>query len=296
MSFKEYNNKSCLSVMIDDSTKEYIDVPLPEPFDTYESNMDITKLGKVHKKGQNGTIVYKFSYENIKTLQTVCIEQSLTPSLYNITREIYNRFKQTFDTFESETKYAVKVIVSPTYRDMISGLKEASINNEIYKSVEAYNMQDIVCKPYFCSPYWDGTKWLFIIITEFAKGKTLKEMFVILKQTKEALAEQIEDTIHKFWWMGYSHNNLKKTNIIYDKKNKSIKFVGLSKCSIMSTAKLECFRSNLEELEDKTNFLEQYQLVFREESITLQQLSTKFENIEQSAISTDDFVISAKFF
>ena len=296
MSFKEYNKKSCLSVVLDDLTKEYIDVPLPEPFDTYDSNMDITKLGKVHKKGKNGTVVYRYSYENVKELETDCIEQIFTSSKYNITHKIYKDFKQSFDAFTNDTEYAVKVIVSPTYRDLISGLKEASINNEIYRLAETMGFENIICKPYFCSPYWDGTKWLFVIITEFAKGKTLKEMFVIRKQTKETLKTKLEDIIHQLWWLGYSHNNLKKSNIIYDKNGNSMKLVGLRKCSTMSTIQVECFRTNLQDLEDRTNFLEQYQLVFREESITMQQLSAKFENIEESTISTDDFVISTKFF
>jgi len=296
MSFKEYNNKFSLSVMLDDLTKEYIDVPLPEPFDTYDNTINITKLGKFHKKGKNGTVVYQYSYDNVKELETVCIEQIFTASKYNITDSIYKNFKQSFDIFTNNTEYAVKVIVAPTYRDMISGLKEASINNEIYRLAETMGFENIICKPYFCSPYWDGTKWLFVIITEFATGKTLKEMFVIRKQTKQTLTTKLEDIIHQLWWLGYSHNNLKKSNIIYDKKSNSMKLVGLRKCSTMSTIKVECFRTNVQDLEDKTNFLEQYQMVFREESITQQQLSSKFENIDETEISTDDFVISTKFF
>jgi serine/threonine protein kinase len=278
---------------------ECFDVPLPEPFEDYDVFSNTLKLGKIHKKGENGTIAYKYTYENISELYDTSLTQVHTPKTHKITDYIGKHFTRTYDSFSPDINYLVKAIVAPTYRDMVTGLKEATINHEIYISVNHCDSISVVCKPYFCMPYWDGKKWLFLIATEFAEGKNLSQYWYLVSRfsaTKRIIKDLVDKSVHTLWWLGFSHNNLKKTNIIYDKKLNTVKLIGLSKSVVMPHNKVMCFRNNM--VNFVTSFQEQYELVFREESINLTSLTYKYgkKDTDNETIKTDDFILSANFF
>jgi len=286
---EEYYCAFGLSKVLKDVDTGCYDVKLPEPFENDVKCVDLLKHGKVYKKGKNGTVVYKYTYDNMKTLYEECLTQTFAKKKYNITSYIDKHFNKTFNSLKTETKYALKAIIAPTYRDMVYGLKEISIQDEIYTNILNIGCETMIYKPYFCMPYWDGEKWFFLIATEFAKGIRLSDMIgpKIFCSMKKTVQTKVDEALHTLWWCGYSHNNLSKDHIIYNKKNNTIKFVGLSNCVIMPYNKVECFRTNLNNSE--TSFEEQFELVFKEDSMRLASFAETFGR-------TDDFVISSKIF
>lgn len=275
---------------------ECFDEKLPEPFECDIKCKNLLSLGKIHKKGDNNNVLYKFTYDNIKILFEAGLEQKMMKKVYNITSYIDTNFTQIFDNMTDNTKYAVKAILAPTYRDMIRGLKEAYINQEMYIGVQNVNCSLMICKPFFCMPYWNGEKWFFLIATEFAKGTRLSEMMTIklFSSVKETVRKTVNDAINTLWWCGYSHTNISKKHIIYNKKDNTVKFVGLSHCVAIPYKLVECFRHNLTNCE--TSFEEQFEIVFREESLRLSALADTFGKNFQEETEASDFIISTQVF
>lgn len=286
---EEYYCAFGLNKVLKDVDTGCYDVKLPEPFENDIECSDLLQLGRVYKKGKNGTVVYKYTYDNIKTLYEECLIQTFAKKKYNITAYIDTHFHKMFDTLTPGTKYALKAKLAPTYRDMVYGLKEISIQDEIYTNTQNIDCETIISKPYFCIPYWDGKKWFFLIATEFAKGVRLSDMLSpkIFSSVKRSLQTKVDEAKHTLWWCGYSHNNLNNKHIIYNKKDNTMKIVGLSNCVIMPYNKVECFRCNLNNSE--TSFEEQFELVFREDSVRLASFAKTFGKKDDFVISTNSF-------
>jgi RIO-like serine/threonine protein kinase len=264
---------------------EIMDIPLPQPFDVDDSiHFSFSSLGKLHKKSSNGNKVYKYSYESINKLYKVCTLQTLEPKTYKITKLIDIKFKKSFNALLPETKYAVKVIKAETYRSMVSGLKEMCIMNEIYARSD-----DLVSKPFFSTPFWNGTSWVYVIVSEFIQGKTINDVRVsnifTSKTQREEIKNAIVATIYQLWWNGYSHNNLTRENIIYNSKTNSVKLVGLSNCVALPEKDVSTFQNNI--LNHDVSIVREYQNTFKKQSIL-------YGNIDESR--TDDNLISAYYF
>lgn len=206
--------------IINDAT--CFDVALPE---SSNIGLDASKMGKVHTKGNNGTIIYKYNFAEASALYEMGLEQCFTP------KSSHRQYTRTFNALNQDSKYAVKVMLAPTYHHVVSAMKEAEMNDDIFNAAKSEAQRKIVCKPYFCMHIWDGKKWVFIIVTEFAKGKTLKSMqsWGLFNRKKVDYEDDIEIAINRLWWMGFTHN-LERENIIYDTKTKSVKIIGLSHC------------------------------------------------------------------
>lgn len=281
------NNYNAYGFSIE-NLKVILDIPLPEPFDNSENySFRFSSLGKLHKTSTNGNKIYKYNYNAAKQLKDICSFQVYETKTYKITDFVEKQLTTTFNTLSTDVSYAVKVIKSETYRLMVSGYKEACMNNEIYET-----LKDCISKPFFCTPFWNGNSWVYLIVTEFIEGKTIDEMKIsnifTSKQRKQEINDNIVGTIYSLWWNGYSHNNLTKDNIIYNKKTDKITLVGLSKSVAMPIDDVFKFRTNVENYD--VSFTSEYQNTFKQKSISLVN-STGNTNIE-----TDDFQISAYFF
>lgn len=268
-----------------ENMNEIMDVPLPQPFDDRESiPFTFSSLGKLHKRSPNGNKVYEYSYESINKLYEICLLQTLETKTYKITKFIDIKFKKSFNTLVSGTKYAVKVVKAETYRSMVSGLKEASVHNDIYISSD-----DLVSKPFFSTPFWNGKSWVYVIVSEFIEGKPINDVRVMNIFTSKAQKEEIKNTIvstvYQLWWNGYSHNNLMQENIIYNSITKSVKFVGLSDCVALSQKDVSTFQRNI--VNHDVSLIREYQNTFKKQSIL-------YGNIDESR--TDDNLISAYYF
>jgi hypothetical protein len=269
--------------------KTILDIPLPKPFDEDDiASFSFSSLGDIHKRTPTGNKVYKYRYDSINQLKEICTLQSLETKTYKITKFIDINFRKEFNKLIPETTYAVKVIKAETYRSMISGLKEVCMNNEIFTASE-----DLVSKPFFSTPFWNGEAWVYVIVSEFIKGKTIKDVRALSiftsKKQKEEIKNTIASTIHQLWWNGYSHNNLTKDNIIYDRKTKSAKLVGLRNCVALPFEEVTRFQNNISSY--GVSMMREYQNTFKKQSIILAGLSGNTEKIE-----TDDRVITAYYF
>jgi hypothetical protein len=265
---------------------EILDIPLPQPFDDEESTtFSFSSLGKLHKKSPNGNKLYKYDYNSINELYDVCKLQTLKEKTYKISKYIDIKFKSLFNTLEPGKKYAVKVIKADTIRSMVAGLKEASVINEIFTLSD-----DLVSKPFFCSPFWKGNSWVYVIVTEFLEGNTINDIRVMniftSKKQKEEIKNTIVSTVYQLWWNGYSHNNLLQENIIYNSKTKSVKFVGLSNCVAIPFEYVSLFQTNISNCD--ITMMREYQNTFKKQSILLAGNTTD--------IQTDDMAISAYYF
>lgn len=264
---------------------EILDIPLP-PFEGIESDsFSFSSLGKLHKKSPNGNRIYKYTYESVNKLKEICTLQTHDTKTYKITRFIDMHFKKAFDILVPGITYAVKVSPADTYRGMVAGLKDVSLNSEIFAMSE-----DIVSKPFFSAPLWNGKSWVYVIVSEFLHGKTINDLRVMnvftSKQQKEEIKNTIVSTIYQLWWHGYSHNNLTKENIIYDSKTNSVRLVGLSNCIALPFENVARFQRNISNYD--VSMLREYQNTFKKHNILLAGNATDFQ--------TDDMAISAYYF
>jgi hypothetical protein len=277
----------------------FIDIPLPQPFESFDGSCkwNVFKFRRSFKKGNNGTMVYRYTSKDLKRLLSVCQDQLYSKKVYKITGYIDFHFSTIFNKIECGKQYAVKVIPSPTYRDMVACMKEAVMNNELYITYNKFGFNNIICKPYFCNPFWNGKKWLFLIITELAEGNVLNSLRSLFysQGQKEKIQKLIDIEISKLWWLGYSHNNLNKDHIIYNKKTDSLKLVGLSQSIGLPQNIIDCFRSNIDNF--NTSFTEQYDLVFKQHLLNLIRLSSVYgRKVDvDSSIRPDDVAMCEYF-
>lgn len=265
---------------------EIMDIPLPNPFDNEKSiPFSFSSLGKLINKSSNENKVYKYNYDSIKELQDICTLQSFETKTYKITNFIDIHFRKGFNQLLPETKYAVKVMKAKTYRSMVSALKEACMNNEIFTA-----SSNLVSKPFFCTPFWNGKCWVYVIVCEFIKGNTFNDVRVMniftSKKQKKEIKNTIVLTIYQLWWIGYSHNNLSRENIIYNSKTNTVKLVGLSNCVALPFEEVARFQTNISNYD--VSMMSEYQNTFTNQSILLAGNTVD--------IQTDDMAISAYYF
>jgi hypothetical protein len=265
-----------------------LNIPLPEPFDSKDNSyFKFSSLGKLHKTGEDGSKVYKYNCDSVMQLYQLCRHQVLKEKLYRITQYIGSRFTKQFDSFMDKRTYAVKVIKASTYRHMVAGMKEACMTNEVFAVCDV-----IVSKPFFCAPFWDGKEWLYVIITEFITGSTIKDMRIASlfrsKHENAILQKGLEFTIYLLWWNGFSHNNLQKSNIIYDKKRDEFKLVGMSHCVSLSHPDTCRFRRNI--VDYSVPFKKEYMNSYKEASIKLARYATVYG--KTTVFETDDIALN----
>lgn len=268
---------------------EILDIPLPPPVEGVESvPFSFSSLGKLHKKSSNGNKIYKYNYESVNTLNDICTLQTLDTKTFKITKFIDIHFKKAFNKLSPATTYAVKVIPADTYRCMVTGLKEVSMNTEIFAVCE-----DLVSKPFFSAPLWNGKSWVYVIVSEFLTGKTINDFRVMnvftSKKQKEDIKNTIVSTIYQLWWCGYSHNNLSRDNIIYDSKTNSVKLVGLSNCVALPFEDVSRFQRNISNYD--VSMMREYQNTFKKSTILLVGIAGNAMDFQ-----TDDMAISAYYF
>ena len=135
-----------------------------------------------------------------------------------------------------KVQYHLKIVDTPTYRYMFTSLKDILMQWRLYNSSwKQYSGTSITTKPMLCSPYWNGRRWKFIIVTEYALGQSLHYARTYLQKlinpyNKKNLLNLLETAITIMWILGFSHNYLHDSNILYDKKNQSIKIVDFETC------------------------------------------------------------------
>lgn len=261
-----------------DEMEENLDMTLPNPFEgKHNTSFTFSSLGKLHRKSDSGNKVYKYDYKSVMLFTEMCQQQVHEEKVHKITQRIGSKFTRRFDSFRDTHKYAVKVMKASTYRCMVAGLKEASMTNEVFSVCNG-----IVSKPFFSAPFWNGKQWCYVIITAFITGKTLKEQ-------KECIKNDVVSIIHSLWWNGYSHNNLQKRNVIYNKRNGVFTLVGMSKCVGMSHQDTCTFRRNV--VEFNVPFNREYQDTFKEKSLRLAKYAAVYG--KGNVIETDDIAITS---
>lgn len=127
--------------------------------------------------------------------------------------------------------YHVKVVNTPSYRFMYTSLKDILMQNKLFTSQwEDIKGEDIVMKPVFCCPLWNGQKWKFVMITEYAPGESLnhtRKFFnkLVKPYNKKIILANLEKAVSSMWLLGFSHNDLSDYNIIIDRKTNKIKII-----------------------------------------------------------------------
>lgn len=199
------------------------------------------------------------------------------------------------DAIDTTKKYMMKIIDTPNYRSMNTALKEIIMQEKIYTSFHKnFRGSNIVTEPIFCTPFWNGRSWQFMIISVYAEGKSLHKFrgpFVKLFKMydKQQILNQLYIAVKTLWILGFSHNDLSDYNIVYDVTKNSVKIIDFESAVKLPQEFIESFRN--ESNKTSTNIIDLYMKYYKYPSLSLLKLSEtaccKFLNIK-----TDDLFLA----
>jgi hypothetical protein len=198
-----------------------------------------------------------------------------------------------------ENKYFVKILAIPSYRYLLTYLKDIFMTEKIWKSSwNDIHGKDIVCKPIFCCPVWNGKKWFFVSVCEMARGKTLENMTtpfnrLFMKYDKHKAVDALQKVVYDLWCLGFCHNDLRDANVLYDAETNTAKTIDMETCVQLPCQYVEKFRQ-LHVL-GNTPIVTLFTSIYKIPAVSLLFLSEKFclryAKEGGSLFNTDDYFV-----
>jgi serine/threonine protein kinase len=190
-----------------------VDIPLGKP-QKGTKRTQLTKFCTNKKKPSPFVTIYKLPRKNFDNLLKVIQEPHFLNPMTGTTEE----------------KYFVKVIKVHTRKDINTALKEFYMTHFIHSTqVGQYHGSDITCKPFYAGLYWSGKTWKFMSVYEEARGIPLSDITSSLwhkaTQDKKRIMETITNLVKTLWVLGFAHNDLYPSNVIYDLQTHTAKLI-----------------------------------------------------------------------
>jgi serine/threonine protein kinase len=212
------HNNVCLAVGFVPHINENLDDPLP----FCKCSIMTPNFGKLLTYGNLSAHVkiYKTNCNIINELQNVNF-----PNYMTIFQELFNEF--------DGVKLVVKVTPVNTYRILMTCFKEAKMTQRIFQTTRnSINGSCYVCKPYICSPIFLTSGWHFVFVSAYCKGITLSKLInpfnrLLYNVKYSKMKKTIINACDNLWKLGFVHNDLQPSNVIYNPKNNTITFIDL---------------------------------------------------------------------
>lgn len=209
---------------------------------------------------------------------------------------------------QTQQNYIVKQTHVSTYRQLLTCLKEAIMTSEFYtvSTTVGGSTNTNVCKPYFAGLCWTGKCWTYIIGMDMAPGKTLKTLMKKLHHSKCLMKPQkhgvdktklvcaLRTSLHWLWWLGYSHNNLNDSNVLYDETKNVITFINLGAMVALPLIDVVKFRDAMWQTHVQSmvaDEIDMFRHIHKATAISLSALADK--HIIVDAMITDDHFAKA---
>lgn len=163
------------------------------------------------------------------------------PDMYRILHE----------TSSSNSSYMVKVVAIPTMRFAHTALKEIIMQERIYRAQwNEFSGRDVVAKPMMCSPVWDGRKWRFVMVCEYAHGRSLHSFRGFFSRmfgncNRRAMIDATTKVVSTLWALGFVHNDMNDYNIIYNDKTHTARLIDFETCVQLPPEVVAAFRKGI---------------------------------------------------
>lgn len=288
INYEEYNPdylRFCVPFKV--NHKDF-DTIISEPVST-KFKLNVDKLGYTRKSLSSHTYLLN-SNDCQDVLRTAKLHYNCIKANLICEPMLCRTFSEVIDI---KKMYMMKLVNTPNYRCMYTSLKEILMQDRVYtSSYKDYKGSDIVTQPTFCTPFWNGSNWQFMIISQFAQGKSLHKFRGPLRKffklyDKQHVMKTMYETIKTFWFLGFSHNDLSDHNVIYDLENNKVRIIDFESCVMLPPKIVSIFRDSLQTSSD---IVASYTSHYKYPSLSLLSLSEsiccKFINI-----NTDDLFL-----
>jgi serine/threonine protein kinase len=181
----------------------------------------VSKYCNLYKKTKLGTKIYILSAKNFNELFMQITQSQDVTCLQQVV----------FNTKDNDVDdYIVKVVPVKNWRDANTSTKEMYMTNMIYNATHlSCKGIDIACKPYFGCLFWNGNQWKYLSVYEKARGISLsciyKHKYFNYKYNKEQILLDVSKAVQSLWLLGFAHNDLYNSNVVYDMKTHSVKII-----------------------------------------------------------------------
>lgn len=279
---------------IDKENLKPLDTPIPLPSHSSSSSCPFTHLTCIKHIAHNICVIDAGEFYRLQFVYRC--EKAKYQNYFQKVPAFYNNC----DFSEVPQQLVVKKIQLPTYRHLMTAVREIHMHDKLFKSEWNHGNikgSDVVCRPLLAFPCRLPQQWYYYIISEYHQGISLSKYRNFFRRLfhlydKRELVCRIQDQLTKLWLLGFSHNDVSDYNMIFHEKTKTLKLIDFETCVQLPPEHVNAFRDDYVYGTNKS-VVDLYEKHYKFPSMSLLKLSEeyccRFSDENELIYNTDDF-------